>query len=335
MNLQKPKNGFTLVELLVVTAIIGILIGLLLPAVQQVRAAVRLSSCSNNLKQMAFAVLNYEARFAKLPPGVDLETGAGWQAYILADVEQRNIYDMLEFKDDAFKWTSGDGEIAASSFISYFKCPADPAPNTLDNASIPNRAISSYIACASGHIPTSSSDTYSNLEFTGSNASSVFRMRNGMMTATQPRDYETVVTLSNIRDGQSNTIMIGEAVFDTELPLSGSIELDADHWAVGSYDNDWGNGTSGTNDNTNARDESEMVGSTGIEINYYHHSKNLPSISENQGRQISFGYASWHPSDASNFAFGDGSVQFISAQVSETVYSNLGKIADGDTVGEY
>ena len=71
MKTQQPKAGFTLVELLVVIAIIGILIGMLLPAVQQVREAARRITCGNNIRQCALASLNFESTHMRFPPGMN------------------------------------------------------------------------------------------------------------------------------------------------------------------------------------------------------------------------------------------------------------------------
>ena len=102
---MKTKNGFTLVELLVVIAIIGILIGMLLPAVQMVREAARRTSCSNNMRQIGLALMNYEGAHKRFPSGWEAQDityslsdpGWGWSATILPFLEGQNVHDQIDF----------------------------------------------------------------------------------------------------------------------------------------------------------------------------------------------------------------------------------------------
>lgn len=132
--MKKRRSGFTLVELLVVIAIIGILVGLLLPAVQAAREAARRMQCSNNVKQLALAMLNYESSFQRFPAGntgwfplAQLPTPASrgnrnnrdnangwyngmwsWAAPILPYVEAQNLFNTLNFQERPFTAERGD-----------------------------------------------------------------------------------------------------------------------------------------------------------------------------------------------------------------------------------
>src|SRR5262245_10242018 len=97
MRHRNWSAGFTLIELLVVIAIIGVLVSLLLPAVQKVRDAANKTSCQNNLKQIALALHNYHFDHRKFPPGA-VPTLTPWTVYILPYLEQDNLYQKYDLK---------------------------------------------------------------------------------------------------------------------------------------------------------------------------------------------------------------------------------------------
>src|SRR5437899_10038416 len=91
---RSAARGFTLIELLVVIAIIGVLVGLLLPAVQKVRAAAARIQCTNNLKQLGLALANYESTRKKFPAGGDAK-GFSVHCYLLPYIEQETLYKQI------------------------------------------------------------------------------------------------------------------------------------------------------------------------------------------------------------------------------------------------
>ena len=107
------RRGFTLIELLVVIAIIAVLIGLLLPAIQKVREAANRMSCTNNLKQIALGIHNYESTFHYFPPGhVPSGTGGDFlsvQGIILPYLEQQNITNQINLSQDINSASQGEG----------------------------------------------------------------------------------------------------------------------------------------------------------------------------------------------------------------------------------
>ena len=134
---MNSKNGFTLVELLVVIAVIGILIALLVPAVQMVREVARRTSCSNNMRQIGISLMSYEASYKRLPDGwksndasISLTSpGWGWSSSVLPFVEGQNVHSKIDFNlpiDHAFNL-----EIIKTP-IPTFLCPSEPASEVVD-----------------------------------------------------------------------------------------------------------------------------------------------------------------------------------------------------------
>lgn len=134
------SRGFTLVELLVVIAIIGILIALLLPAVQAAREAARRSQCSNNVKQIMLGLHNYHDTMRSFPPGVIWGTTSlahhhTWCAMILPYIEQKPLYDQTNFKDRAW------GQTVVRTQVEAMRCPSDGnyrVPSDSDNIAVTN-----------------------------------------------------------------------------------------------------------------------------------------------------------------------------------------------------
>ena len=136
------RKAFTLVELLVVIAIIGILIALLLPAVQAAREAARRMACSNKMKQLGVAILTYENNVGTLPPGAfwyDFVTGGNKGSilvHLLPFIEQQALYNAFDFTayridDQVFSVVSGTGKLIGANVIPTYVCPSDNHPPTI------------------------------------------------------------------------------------------------------------------------------------------------------------------------------------------------------------
>lgn len=234
------KRAFTLVELLVVIAIIGILIGMLLPAVQQVREAARRTQCANNSRQLSLAILNYESANQKFPPAMnaDADVGRGrpgapiiprpsnnddgrdqgWGMFILPFVEQNSLaqqFTTLTLNGEE-RWElvrDAAGLPLASNIIPAFMCPSDASPDGERNMSLthedivaanePSYGKSNYVAAvgACSHAESTQPDFASAWGIMGRNSQTTF---------------------GNIQDGSSNVILIGERASRTEEEAGGN-----------------------------------------------------------------------------------------------------------------
>jgi prepilin-type N-terminal cleavage/methylation domain-containing protein/prepilin-type processing-associated H-X9-DG protein len=207
------RKAFTLVELLVVVAIIGILIGLLLPAVQAVRQASRRSVCLNNLRQISLAVHSYQASNAHLPPADD-GTGASMIVELTPHLDQLYYYE--RFKDDL-----ADGETLQDRLIELSNdpleillCPSAVAADQKTTVENSGMFTSHYVGVAGAIGAAQSSDgnqTYTYEELSPIPASGHVAL-NGVFAPDVRGVYSTksAIDFTDILDGPSNTFAFGE-----------------------------------------------------------------------------------------------------------------------------
>lgn len=211
-------RGFTLVELLVVIAIIGVLIALLLPAVQQAREAARRTECINNLKQIGIALHNYHDTFGLLPPLAILGNGSGnpqaarhytWISLLLPQFEQGSLHDQFNFSAPAWNQAlpGGLGNLQGAPVASVLRCPSDG--DFRDASATGGVSVTNYAAAEGYHwwqTANISADSFTNTHgVPGLPSESYARDWNGAFTIGNKND------LSRFLDGTSNTIMVAEA----------------------------------------------------------------------------------------------------------------------------
>jgi len=305
---SRERAGFTLVELLVVIAIIGVLVALLLPAVQSARESARRTQCANNLKQMGIANHNYHDTFQCFPFGWS-DRGAGWTTMILPHIEQKNLWDTLGF-NEADNWDSDNtpNERACGTYIPTFRCPSmGLVPKHVENQGIPGRAPTSYRGIASS---TADSDDPST-SVSGRNLE-MLDMEGIFFCCSKVR-------MAQITDGSSNTFLIGESRWETFTQDGNQM----DFWYIGSPQIDPCNCMTGIG----ATEQSEFVGSTGVPFN----ARNIPTTS---GYVKELSFTSLHPSGA-QFCLADGSVRFVSFNINQATYQAAGSRNGGEVLVDF
>ena len=320
------RRGFTLVELLVVIAIIGILISMLLPAVQQVREAAHRTQCANNLRQLSLGMMNFESAHSHFPAGAltgddddDLgNDGWGWGAQILPFIEQVNLADSLApgvsndpgvFRRTFFQ----EGQIVAGgeTVIPVFRCPSSAleelVPESVAQPS-PNAVVSN---------PSPDNVGYAVADYKGNAGPNDQGVLMKFHDAIKVDDATGVVNgvveckFSNIPDGSSNTVLIAESSYPGRQASSWPVWIGA-----------------------MPRREDESIfckpGEIGFSINGWTGSGPSEWWTAPDDDLV----WSFHPGGA-QFGFCDGSVHFITENLSEETYFNLGSRLDGNLIGEF
>lgn len=314
----RRQRGFTLVELLVVIAIIGILVALLLPAVQAAREAARRTQCQNNLKQMGLGILNYESSYKHFPPGKVNSgscTTAGFPNYyagqpggivhnhtgfvfILPFIEQTPLYQMYDFNFPSCNsnWqgntlASGglpsghNNTIVVGTKLQIYSCPADVDPVVENEAgngpySRQNARRSNYLFSAGQHTEYDHPNV-NNTSYVGAFG------------------HNSRTKIGEIKDGTSNTIAIGE-----------SVQLKDGYGTAAVFGPYWGSGT-----------HTSSTGYTPAGApNFHINGPFNPACKTGGNCAYAWGYSSHHAGGGANFLLCDGSVRLLSQTMSYPIF---------------
>jgi prepilin-type processing-associated H-X9-DG protein len=294
-----------MLELLVVLAIIGVLVGLLLPALNHARESARRVHCSNNLMQIGLALQNYAAEHRVLPPGVVNDTGPitsqpvgyhfGWLVQILPCMDHQEMFRKINFRAGVYDLSN---QTVRSASVGVLICPDDTS-GRLNPVS--NLTSTSYAGCHHEVEAPIDVDNHG-----------VFFLNSR-------------VSLGDVTDGLSHTFFVGEVA--KTHPLG------------------WFSGTRATLRNTGHpinRVDPSLLGVGLANPTLFVGGDQDPGAIEDMitagtirvAPTFVGGFGSQHSFDGANFAFGDGSVRFLKAAIDPNVYRRLGHRADGEPIDD-
>ena len=256
------RKGFTLVELLVVIAIIGVLVGLLLPAVQMAREAARRTQCSNNLRQIAQATVNFETSKKQYPgyqeafgvAGSSFKAGS-WVVSLLGNLEQQNLRDVWDDSANNNDWYAqaaprsfnpSSTESLAETFypnISLLRCPSHPRQAPVNDSNSP---LNNYV-CNAGFVLPASMGLAQELGYPRSSGEGLCELsqkkENGVFVNKVPGSYActhvTKISAADIYDGVSQTLGYSENIqagswrYVTSTPSAGGVRDDSARYHLG------------------------------------------------------------------------------------------------------
>ena len=304
----KPKGdsrGFTLIELLVVVAIIGVLIALLLPAVQKIRESANRVNCANNLKQIGLALQNYHNVERFFPPSkVSHPHTHSWTAFLLPYLEQDNLQREYHWN---VNWQHSSNQIVVNTVLKIMRCPSTPDPSRIDRvgANI-TAAVGDYAAVAV-------------VAETLAARRDLIPVRPANLVGVPAKDE--AVRLQEIRDGASNTLMITE---DAGRPV---------HYIRSGFGPPNSTPGGGNANVTNGRvtgagwaDPEADIPLHGFTWDGLHAPGPCPINCTNNNETFSF-----HPAGV-NATFADGSVRFLSANLNISTYASLVTREGGEVI---
>lgn len=301
-SVRRTARGFTLVELLVVIAIIGVLVALLLPAVQQAREAARRMQCVNNMKQMGLAVHNFHdthgvipaASFSQ-PPDPDNQVGiwryvrfSGW-VVLLPFIEQQQFHDAFDI-EQAVDSTFNVNVFQQVDPIAGYFCPSRRPPERVPDSAYHR---GDYAFCAGGELPNG---TASHCNTVNPALANGMFLRPRSESNGQPYKRPGQLTFAQVEDGLSNTFAIGEKRIEEFRDLNNDLIDNVEQAQI-----DWVHFRWGFHSTRNTT--SPMNG---------------PLLGALNDLDANFG--SKHPGGC-NFLMGDGSVRFVPETIDHLVYN--------------
>ncbi|MCC9606934.1 DUF1559 domain-containing protein [Blastopirellula sp. JC732] len=315
--MRNRRAGFTLVELLVVIAIIGVLIALLLPAVQQAREAARRMTCTNQQKQLGLAMHNYHDTFGSFPPaaiwlgtgttvpenGRDANWGATWALMILPFIEQNNLHSQYNFGVIARDTTNN---LVTRQQPEAFLCPSHPTVTTRLNQDYDGFAKVNYAVCQGAGKLLNRGD-----------------FNNGARKGAFNVVGQYGAKFRDMTDGTSNSVILSEIM---NLSSGGD---DRGAWG-------WNTGATFCGRNAGTSPEVIITPNTKTRMDASHYSANTTNqtvfgLNTNPDAASTAGVAarSFHPGGVI-MCLGDASCRFVGETIDSTVYSNALSIADGN-----
>lgn len=330
------RSGFTLIELLVVIAIIGVLVALLLPAVQQAREAARRTQCRNNLKQYGLALHNYHDVWGGFPIG-----GVGgwadgdryklsWQARILPQIDNSPLFQQIDWnRVNPAAYTLPDGRLLLSVPSTVARCPSDISPMTIvsdDSAMVPNgtpRFQGSYTgSLGSQQTPSADGNCNQWLQFAeplaAGNATHGDATTKNQLSGMFSRGLwgtGLTIRIADVIDGTSNTFHVGEVLANCQSHRQ---------WGFYHYD---GINNAHASTLVPINNFTTCDGASPGQITH-------PSCTPNSNWNFAWGFKSYHVGGA-HFLLADGAVRFIGQNINHTTYQRLGGRADGGVVGDF